>query len=191
MVTRRQARFGAGIRRATTLQRSISVLSPNIAKLRDVWEVQCPERARRLSPFDALTLAQGGLGVSTPGSPGLPWETRPDVTSLEGAPGSSGSGFLALRSLVGKRESRSRTRTIPEGLRGWLFFARFAICWYQSIDRVLMIALCSSPRISPSPILKSFSFRNRPRPRPRTRLPSALLLAFVFRGQRTTLREVQ
>jgi hypothetical protein len=30
-----------------------------------------------------------------------------------------------------------------------LFFARFAICWYQSIGRVLTIALCSSRRISP------------------------------------------
>ena len=56
-----------------------------------------------------------------------------------------------------------------------LFLARFAICWYQSIGRVLMIALCSSRRISPLAILKSFSFRNptRPRPRPLTRLPSA------------------
>jgi hypothetical protein len=89
---------------------------------------------------------------------GLPWETRPNVTSLEGAPG--------LRELVSgapqgapftrwKRESStsssSRTRTIPEGLRGWrgCFFARFAICWHQSIRRVLIIALCSSRRISP------------------------------------------
>jgi hypothetical protein len=38
-----------------------------------------------------------------------------------------------------------------------LFFARFAICWYQSIGRVLMIALCASRRISPSPILQSSS----------------------------------
>jgi hypothetical protein len=38
------------------------------AKLRNVREVQCPEAegARRLSPFDALTLAQGGPGVETP-----------------------------------------------------------------------------------------------------------------------------
>ena len=36
------------------------------------------------------------------------------------------------------------------------------------------VSRCVHPGESrPSPILKSFSFRNRPRPRPRPRLPSA------------------
>jgi hypothetical protein len=69
-------------------------------------------------------------------------------------------------------------------------FRSFAICWYQSIGRAVVIALCTSRRISPSPILKSFSFRNRPRTRPRPRLPSALLLGCdLNRATLTALHE--
>ena len=62
------------------------------------------------------------------------------------------------------------------------FYARFATCWYQSIGRVLMIALYSSGESCPSPILKSFSFRNRTRPRPRTRLPWLSVVPFLTSG---------
>jgi hypothetical protein len=39
-----------------------------MAKLRNVWGVMPRRRGVRLSPFDALALAQGGPGISTPGN---------------------------------------------------------------------------------------------------------------------------
>jgi hypothetical protein len=47
----------------------------------------------------------------------------------------------------GEFEDEDDSGTIETSER--LFFLSFAICWYQSTGRVLMIAPCASRRISP------------------------------------------